>query len=121
VSVRVICPALATSVQDAGREGYLRFGLPHSGPMDWWAFRAANSLVGNPQALACLEIGMTRCTPDFESETLAAVCGVGYRLFRGDRAIPLWMSFLVHPGDQLRFEKCEGGNWVYLAVAGGIQ
>ncbi len=113
--------ALLMSVQDAGRNGYLRYGLPHSGPMDWWAFRAANLLVGNLAACACIEIGMTDCVIQMEGEALLAVCGAGYRLFRNGQAVPLWMSFLAQPGDQIRLEKCAGGNWVYLAVAGGIQ
>ena len=32
--------ALMMTVQDSGRYGYQRFGMPESGPMDWWAFRA---------------------------------------------------------------------------------
>jgi antagonist of KipI len=121
MSIRVESPALITSVQDSGRLGYLRFGLPHSGPMDWRAFRAANDLVGNPPDCACLEIGMTSCALQFQCEALAAACGAGYQLFRGNQAIPPWMSFLVHPGDRLVFDKGPGGNWIYLAVAGGIQ
>jgi len=121
MNIRVESPALFTTIQDGGRIGFLRFGLPHSGPMDWLAFRAANFLVGNPKDDACIEIGMTSCTIRVESEGLAAVCGAGYRLFHGQRPIPLWMSFLVHPGDELVFEKCSGGNWIYLAMAGGVQ
>ncbi len=121
MSIHIETPALAMTVQDSGRQGYLRLGLPHSGPMDWWAFQAGNQLVGNSPETACIEIGMTSCTLQFHCEALAAVCGAGYRLYRDHNQIPLWMSFLVHPGDVLVFEKISGGNWVYLALAGGIQ
>ena len=121
MSIRVESPALITSVQDSGRQGFLRFGLPHSGPMDWWAFLAANQLVGNSSDDACIEIGMSSCVLQIENEALAAVCGAGYNLYRGQDQMPLWMSFLLCPGDRLYFEKCPGGNWVYLALAGGIQ
>lgn len=89
--------------------------------MDWWAFRAANLLVGNAPNCACIEIGMTSCSFLVEEETLIAACGMGYRLLRNQRQMPLWMSFLAHPGDHLTLEKCAGGNWAYLAVSGGIQ
>ena len=89
--------------------------------MDWWAFRASNLLVGNTPDRACIEIGMTSCSVRVQKEALLAVCGSGYQLFRNQQEVPPWMSFLAQPGDQLTFEKCAGGNWVYLAVAGGIQ
>ncbi|MGB3865280.1 MAG: allophanate hydrolase, partial [Xanthobacteraceae bacterium] len=37
-----------TSVQDAGRTGAQRYGLPPSGAMDRMALAAANTLAGNP-------------------------------------------------------------------------
>jgi len=101
--------------------GYRRFGLPYSGPMDWWAHQAANHLVGNPHNAACLEIGMTSSVIRVEAVGLIAVCGAGYQLYINQKARPLWMSFLTRPGDQLTLEKCSGGNWVYLGISGGIQ
>ena len=51
---------LAT-LQDAGRPGWRRFGVPLAGPMDPFAFEAANLLVGNPAQAAALE-PQVRCT-----------------------------------------------------------
>ena len=36
-------PALDDDSSDQGRFGFQRFGMPESGPMDWWAFRGANT------------------------------------------------------------------------------
>ena len=119
--MQVESAALITSIQDSGRTGYLRFGLPPSGPMDWWAFRAANRLVGNPPGSACMEIGMTDCSLRMAGAALVAVCGAGYRVYRDQHEIPLWMSYLVKPGDRIQFIKTSGGSWAYLAVHGGIQ
>jgi antagonist of KipI len=113
--------ALMMTVQDSGRYGYQRFGMPESGPMDWWAFRAANRLVGNALDEACLEIGFSNAEMDLVSRLLMAFCGVGYRLFVNQREIPLWMAFMGREGDHIRLEKIPGGNWAYLALAGGIQ
>ena len=112
--------ALITSIQDLGRQGYQRFGMPVSGPMDWWAFRCANRLVSNPPDCACVEMGFTSSAITVKSDAVLAVCGAGYRLFRNELEVPLWMAFFVKRGDCLHFSKCSGGNWVYLAVSGGV-
>ena len=44
-----------TTIQDLGRFGHLRVGIPTSGPMDQDAFLLANRLVGNPDTAAELE------------------------------------------------------------------
>ena len=46
--IRVLDPGPLTTVQDLGRPGQLRFGIPPSGPMDRETFVLANRLVGNP-------------------------------------------------------------------------
>jgi urea carboxylase len=47
-------------VQDyPGRTGLWRVGVPPSGPMDALSHRLANALVGNDEADAALEFGLT--------------------------------------------------------------
>jgi antagonist of KipI len=113
-------PALMMTVQDQSRNGYQRYGLPESGPMDWWAFRGANTLVGNAVDCACLEIGFSSAVITVGVDALMALCGTGYRLSINRKDLPLWMAFRVKKGDVLHLEKIPGGNWSYLAVSGGI-
>lgn len=113
--------ALIMTIQDGGRFGYQRFGMPESGPMDSWAFQAANRLVGNDRRSACVEVGFSSAEIYLERRCMMALCGAGYRLSVNDRALPLWMGFLGKPGDRIRMEKIPGGSWAYLAAAGGIQ
>ena len=47
---------LAT-IQDLGRKGWGKIGVPLSGPMDTFAFHAANLLVRNLPDVAAIEIG----------------------------------------------------------------
>lgn len=108
------------SVQDLGRTGYARFGLTESGPMDGWAHRAANRLVGNSPEAACLEIGFTDAVVRLDEDALLTVCGAGYRVKVNQRSVPLWVSFLARKGDRVHLEKVTGGNWVYLSAAGGL-
>ena len=39
---QVIKPGMFTTIQDRGRYGYLRYGVPVSGAMDQFSLRAAN-------------------------------------------------------------------------------
>ena len=112
--------ALLMTVQDAGRHGYQRFGMPESGPMDGWAFCAANQLVGNAPNAACVEVGFSSAKFYLESHAMMAVCGAGYRLFVNQHEMPLWMAFLAKSGDSVRLDKIIGGNWAYLAASGGV-
>lgn len=114
-------PSALMTIQDGGRQGYQRFGMPESGPMDWWAFRAANVLVGNQPGAACVEAGFSSAEFCVEQHSLMAACGAGYRLCVNHREMPLWMAFIGRPGDCIRLEKVSGGNWAYLAVGGGFQ
>jgi urea carboxylase len=49
-----------TTVQDwPGRTGYWHIGVPPSGPMDAFAHRVANALVGNAEDAAALEVQLS--------------------------------------------------------------
>ena len=99
--------ALMMTVQDRGRFGFQRFGLPESGPVDWWAHRAANRLVGNDPDAACVEVGLTDGTFMVEMDTLLSVCGAGYCLFVNGRELPLWMVFRVRRGDRIEIGRAH--------------
>jgi antagonist of KipI len=109
------------TVQDLGRLGWRRFGVPASGPMDAFAFQAANLLAGNSPNRAALEIGggdvLFRATQD----CVIAVAGAGYSLTVNVWEYPLWGSYFVRSGWTMRLGKGGFGMWAYLALAGGIE
>src|SRR6202035_4542500 len=56
-TVRVTSGGASTTVQDyPGRLGYWDVGVPPSGPMDSFAFRMANRLVGNREDAPAIEM-----------------------------------------------------------------
>jgi hypothetical protein len=73
MAIKVLKPGLATTVQDAGREGYYNVGVPLSGALDQYSFRAANLLVGNDENTAVLEC--TLMGPELEFQRDADVVG----------------------------------------------
>jgi antagonist of KipI len=111
---------LAT-IQDWGRAGWKKFGVPASGPMDAFAFRAANALVGNPSNHAALEIGLGDITFRALNDCVVAVAGAGYQLSIYIWDFPLWSSYYVRAGWTIRLSKLDSGMWAYLAIAGGVQ
>lgn len=111
---------LAT-IQDAGRIGWRKFGVPASGPMDWFAFRAANRLAGNDPGAAAIEIGLGGITLRALRDCVIAVAGSGYSLSIYIWDFPLWSSYYVRGGWTIRLDKLDAGMWAYLAIAGGVQ
>ncbi len=119
--LEVIEATAVFTLQDQGRLGWRRYGVPASGPMDPFAFAAANMLAGNPPEAAELEIGGGDIVLRAASDCVIAVAGAGYKLRVNIWEYPLWGSYFVRGGWMVRLEKSGFGMWAYLALAGGIE
>jgi biotin-dependent carboxylase-like uncharacterized protein len=123
----VIEPGLFTTVQDLGRTGYQRLGIPVSGAIDQEALRTANIVVGNPQGTAGLEIALSGPVLEVEAESvrLAVVGGrTEMTVERADgesRRIAAGRSVTLSRGDRCRVGGVIGSAVAYLAVAGGFE
>jgi len=113
-------PGMLTAVQDLGRWGHQRFGVPVSGPMDLWALRVANLLVGNSEGDAALEITLLGPSVSFDESVLIAFAGADLGAFAGELRLPVWHPVWVPAGSTLTFHGGRHGCRTYLAVAGGI-
>jgi antagonist of KipI len=116
----VQAPGVACSVQDLGRPGHQRFGVPVSGAMDPFSLQAGNLLVGNARGAAAIEMAMQGLVLDFVSGTLLSVSGADLGARLDDEPIPLWKTVAARPGQRLRFTGPARGAWTYVCVAGGI-
>jgi antagonist of KipI len=118
--IRVLEPGPLTTVQDLGRRGYLRYGIPESGPIDRAAFVLANRLVGNPDDAAGLEC--TLAGPRLEILASGALAATGAEMPLGvnDRPAPSWRTVAVRPGDIVSLGLARRGLRGYLAFAGGL-
>ncbi len=117
---RVLEPGIYTTVQDKGRYGYQKFGVPISGAMDQFAYRVANLLVGNPEDAAALEITILGPRLEILSEADIAVTGAEIPILLNDEPMEGWASFRVKPGDLLEIKQTARGCRAYLAVTGSI-
>ncbi len=107
--------------QDSGRHGFASYGMPTSGPMDWFAYQAANSLVGNSANAPVIEIGLGEAVFRAKRNCVLAVTGAGYEVLNYVWTFPLWTSFFMRAGWYVNIKKKSGGNWAYLAAAGGFE
>jgi 5-oxoprolinase (ATP-hydrolysing) subunit C len=96
-------------------------GLFPAGPMDHFAFRVANLLVGNRPGVGALEVTLGGLGLRFEGDAMVAVCGAEAEVTSDGEPVPIWESRRVGPGTELRIGISQGpGFRQYLAVSGGV-
>jgi biotin-dependent carboxylase-like uncharacterized protein len=118
--IRFVDPGPQTTVQDLGRVGHLRYGIPPSGPLDVRAFVIANRLVGNPDGAAALEA--TVLGPRFTVETAGAIAvtGADAPVTVNGAAAAAWATLPLAAGDTVRIGAARAGIRIYVAFAGGL-
>ena len=118
--LRVVATSPGTSVQDAGRFGWLRFGVTPAGPMDWAALRTANRALGNAEGAAAIEVGPGGIAIGTDAPLTLAFAGGAFRWSRDEQQLPAAARVLLRPGEVLRARAGAFGAFCYLAVPGGV-
>lgn len=113
-------PGLLTTIQDGGRYGYQSYGIPVSGAMDTFSYRAANALVGNPLDAAVLEITLLGPHLYVENDVIIAICGANLTPQINGKPAPMWTSLRLKRGDVLTFGKPLSGARAYVSIAGEL-
>lgn len=112
--IEVVKAGRWTTIQDRGRQGLERFGIPPGGAADWFAASAANRLVGNNPDAALLECTASGPALRFRADSVVAVTG-------GQAAnTASWRATRVMSGSVLEIGAIGPGLRAYLAVRGGI-
>lgn len=120
-SIEVLQPGTYSSVQDyPGRLGYWDIGVPPSGPMDDFAFRLANRIVGNHPSAAGLEFTLQGPTLRFHCDATIALTGADCPADLDGEALDYWQPITVRAGQVLRLGRAQHGCRSYLAVRNGF-
>ncbi len=119
-TLKIIQPGMLSTIQDRGRYGYQRYGMPTAGAMDTFALRAANALLGNDDNAACIEATVLGPRVEILSDTTIAVTGANVAPRLDSEPIPMWQPVAASKGSRLEFRSPKDGMRGYLAVAGGI-
>jgi 5-oxoprolinase (ATP-hydrolysing) subunit C len=111
----------ATSVQDGGRQGAQRFGLPPSGAMDRTALAVANTLVGNAPFAAAIEIGPFGAGfKPHDGAVRVALAGAMRAASCGGERVAFVRTFIITGGETLTLGPARDGVFSYLAIEGGL-
>lgn len=112
-----------STVQDAGRFGYMSTGFSPGGAMDSYSMRIANLLVGNRPEEGVIEMTMMGMTVTFDGDAVLALTGADMQPFLNEEeeTLPMYTAFQVHKGDVLKMGTAMSGMRSYLAVSGGFK
>lgn len=117
--IRISEAAVRSTVQDRGRFGHLRSGVPTAGAADPFALAAANALVGNADDTAGIEIIGTAFRFSCDDPRVVAVTGRDVSIATRAR-LPGWTAVFVRAGQTVTVHSGERTRFAYLAVSGGI-
>lgn len=118
--ISFIKSGLFTTVQDLGRTGYQRFGMPVSGAMDTHAARLANILVGNRQGEGVLECTFAGPSIRFETANFFALAGGDFGALLNGEPVAANCARYASAGDVLELPAAVTGARAYIAFAGGL-
>ncbi|HEY5704365.1 MAG TPA: biotin-dependent carboxyltransferase family protein [Terrimicrobiaceae bacterium] len=113
--LQVLALGAGASIQDLGRTGWKRFGIPPGGAMDADSARQANLLVGNEEGAPVIELLFTGARFRVLSAAELAITGADV-----ESECPQWRNFHAETGQRISFERLRAGVWTYLAVQGGF-
>ena len=119
--IKIIASGVYTTIQDFGRFGSRKLGVPVSGAMDQEAMVTANKLVGNPNDCAVIEFTASGPILSFELNTVVAISGALFTPKLDGVSQALNSPFRVKANQVLSFGAPNEGIRGYLAVQGGVQ
>ncbi|MFO1116426.1 MAG: biotin-dependent carboxyltransferase family protein [Beijerinckiaceae bacterium] len=115
-ALKILQAGAGVSIQDAGRWGYLRYGVTATGPMDVLAHEAANLAAERPAGAAAIEIslGGVELVCEGASVGVSIVAG-GFRVTLDGASLPDACRLTLHPGQKLAVRAGPSGAWAYVA------
>ncbi len=120
-ALTIVAAGPGVTLQDAGRHGYLRYGVTAAGPMDRLAMATANLAAGAPAGATAIEVSLGGIELTADGATLpVAVAGGDFDLSLDGQRLPSAVRLALVPGARLRIRAGADGAWCYVAVGGRI-
>lgn len=120
--LEVVSAGAYASLQDLGRQGYRRVGVPWAGVLDARLMRIANALVGNDEGapvIECFDGGLALAARGGAVRLAVAADAVTEFDSAGERrTLAAWRSLTLAEGDVLRVRRLERGRIAAIAVEG---
>ncbi|MPZ38882.1 MAG: 5-oxoprolinase/urea amidolyase family protein [Rhizobiales bacterium] len=120
-ALKTVSAGPGVTLQDAGRHGYLRYGVTAAGPMDRLAMATANRAVGAAPGATAIEVSLGGIELVAEGATLPlAIVGGAFDVSIDGHKLPPAVRLALTPGARLRIRAGADGAWCYVAVGGRI-
>ncbi len=110
----------AISVQDAGRPGYMEFGLSRGGAADLPALAEGAALLGQSEKLAALEMAGMGGVFSASAPLRIALTGAPMRAALEGRILRWNAAHRLEAGQKLHIGAAEKGIYGYLHIGGGL-
>jgi len=109
---------LLTTIQDGGRHGYRKFGIPQSGVLDSRAHQQVNWLVDNAPDAPVLECTLQGGIFRFERAAVVAITGADMSATLNDAPCPMNRSIAISAGNVLALGYARTGGRTYVGIQG---
>ena len=119
-ALEVINPGIYTTLQDLGRPGYMKYGIPASGAADRFSSQVANLLVGNKPEATVLETTLFRLELLALENLAIAVTGGDLSPTVNKNPLFMWQAVEVKKGDRISFRGRRRGFRAFVAARGGF-
>jgi biotin-dependent carboxylase-like uncharacterized protein len=118
--LEVVNPGPLSILQDLGRLGWMKYGVPPSGALDQEALAIANLLAGNPEGATGIEMTYGNFTAQALAPAVLSCTGAWAPVHIDGVPVLPWAAFAVTPGQIVSIGTPAWGVRAYLAVRGGI-
>ena len=117
--VRAAAPGV--SIQDAGRPGFLAFGLSRGGAVDRLALSEGAALLRQSEDLAAIELGEMGGEFEATEDMRIALTGAAMQAAIDGAQIAWNASHMLPSGSTLKIGAAREGRYGYLHVGGGVE
>ena len=120
--LEIVSPGAFASLQDGGRHGFRRIGVPWAGVLDGRLMRIANALAGRDEAAPVIECfdGGLQLTAHGGAAKVAVAGDAVVEVDGPDgrRQLAPWRSVTIAEGEALRVRKMGSGRIAMVAIVG---
>lgn len=116
----VIDPGWMSTVQDLGRAGTERSGIPTGGAADQYSAVVGNILVGNDRHAPLLEVLAHRFVFRTSASALMAVTGASADVRVSGQPVPMWEPVCVPAGAEVSIAEVHDGLRNYVCLNGAL-
>ncbi|WP_299899266.1 biotin-dependent carboxyltransferase family protein [uncultured Aquimarina sp.] len=118
--VEILSSGMYTTIQDNGRFGFSKYGVPQSGAMDKRSFLLANALLGNDENCAVIEWMIMPPILKFYEESVIVLTGSICDPYMNDQPVKFNQPLGVKKGDVLRLKNVSKGVFGYVGIKNGF-